>query len=208
MARVDFAAVKHAALAQLEPLVTQWLPDGRREGHEWVARNPKREDGRLGSFKINLSTGLWGDFATGDKGGDPISLYAWLFDLTQLEAARQLAELLGAGLVETPSTVPVRPAAPAVRDDVPAAAPEPEDADGWRAIVPVPTDAGPPPDSHYRHGKPSRRWTYRDAAGGVLCLVLRFDGKKGRHFGPLTYCERGDERAWRWKALPLPRPLY
>ena len=46
------------------------------EGHEYVARNPTRADRRPGSFKINLRTGRWADFATGDKGGDPVSLAA------------------------------------------------------------------------------------------------------------------------------------
>jgi hypothetical protein len=45
-------------------LLAQWLPDGKREGREWVARNPTRPDTHLGSFKTNLDTGIWCDFAT------------------------------------------------------------------------------------------------------------------------------------------------
>ena len=48
--------------------------DGRICGREYVARNPRRDDRRAGSFKINVTAGRWSDFATGDKGGDPISL--------------------------------------------------------------------------------------------------------------------------------------
>ena len=70
MAKIDFGQVKAAALAQSETLVPAWLPAGKREGPEWVARNPTRDDGKPGSFKINLLSGLWGDFATGDKGGE------------------------------------------------------------------------------------------------------------------------------------------
>jgi hypothetical protein len=51
---------------------------GRREGHEWVALNPKRNDRTLGSFKINLKTSRWAEnVATGDRGGDPVSLAAY-----------------------------------------------------------------------------------------------------------------------------------
>jgi hypothetical protein len=75
--------------------LSRWLPDGRKEAGEWVARNPKRADHRPGSFKVNLSSGRWGDFAAGDKGGDLISLGAWLFNLRQDEAARRVAEMLG-----------------------------------------------------------------------------------------------------------------
>lgn len=93
--RIDFAAVNDAALPALESLCHRWLPDGRRCGHEWVARNPTRGDKRPGSFSVNLATGRWADFATGDRGGDPVSLAAYLFGLGQLDAARELARTLG-----------------------------------------------------------------------------------------------------------------
>jgi hypothetical protein len=56
-----------------------------------------RDDRHLGSFKINLTTGQWADFATGDRGGDIIGLAAYLRGIRQIEAARQLADLLGVG---------------------------------------------------------------------------------------------------------------
>ena len=64
-------------------------------GHEWVAKNPTRPDRNPGSFSINVRTGRWADFATGDKGGDPVSLAAYLADCGQVEAARRLAAMLG-----------------------------------------------------------------------------------------------------------------
>ena len=91
----DFAAVNTAALACLPALCARWLPDGFRRGNEWIAKNPRREDRRPGSFSINLTTGRWADFALPDaKGGDPISLTAYLAGLSQAEAARNLAEML------------------------------------------------------------------------------------------------------------------
>ena len=51
---VDFEAINAAAMAHLPALCTRWLPDGRREGREWSARNPRRVDRRPGSFKVNL----------------------------------------------------------------------------------------------------------------------------------------------------------
>jgi hypothetical protein len=71
------------------------LPDGRREGREWVARNPRRADRSPGSFKVNLATGRWSDFATGDKGGDLISLAAYVAGCSQSDAAARLADALG-----------------------------------------------------------------------------------------------------------------
>lgn len=93
--RVDFDRINRAALASLPALLARWLPDGRREGDEWVARNPRRADRRLGSFKVNMRTGRWGDFAIGARGGDPISLAAYLAGIGQVEAARELARALG-----------------------------------------------------------------------------------------------------------------
>lgn len=96
MARsVDFAAINRAALAALPDILHRWLPDGRTEAGEYVARNPTRPDRRPGSFKINLRSGRWGDFATGDTGGDVVSLAAYLAGCGQVEAARQIAAMLG-----------------------------------------------------------------------------------------------------------------
>jgi len=95
MSALRFEEINRAALAALPSILDRWLPGGQRVGPEFVARNPTRADRRAGSFKVNLRTGKWSDFATGDKGGDPVSLAAYLFGLTQAEAARRLAEMLG-----------------------------------------------------------------------------------------------------------------
>lgn len=94
-ARLDFDRINGAALAVLPALVARWLPDGHREGGEWVALNPRRADHKPGSFRINLRTGKWADFASGDRGGDVVSLAAFLAGSGQAEAARNLADMLG-----------------------------------------------------------------------------------------------------------------
>ena len=93
--KLDFDAVNRAVLATLPDLLSRWLPDGRRLGAEYVARNPRRHDRTPGSFSVNVRTGRWADFATGDCGGDPVSLAAYLFGLPQIEAGRRLATMLG-----------------------------------------------------------------------------------------------------------------
>lgn len=92
---IDFRAINHAALAVLPALLDRWVPGGRREGREYVARNPKRNDRTPGSFRVNLHTGRWADFATGDAGGDVVSLAAYLAGTGQADAARALADMLG-----------------------------------------------------------------------------------------------------------------
>ena len=93
--KIAFTRIADAAAQRAETIVSRWLPNGRREGSEWCALNPTRGDGRKGSFKVNLKTGKWGDFATGDRGGDLIALAAYLFHLDQGEAAKRLADMLG-----------------------------------------------------------------------------------------------------------------
>ena len=95
MTRVDFDQINAAALPAVPALLGRWLPGGRLQGREYVALNPNRADRRLGSFRVNMRTGRWCDFATGDRGGDPVSLAAYLFNLSQVEAARRLAAMLG-----------------------------------------------------------------------------------------------------------------
>jgi len=92
---LDFEAVNTAAIAALPVLLRRWLPQGEIQGCEYVALNPTRRDSRPGSFKINMRTGVWSDFATGDAGGDVISLAAYLARCSQSEAAHNLARMLG-----------------------------------------------------------------------------------------------------------------
>jgi hypothetical protein len=92
---IDFAAINEAALAAFPAVLARLLPRGKRVGREFIALNPRRADHNLGSFKVNRRTGRWADFATGDRGGDPVSLVAYLAGISQGEAARRLARMLG-----------------------------------------------------------------------------------------------------------------
>lgn len=93
--RLDFDAINQAALSALPAVLARVLPSGKAVHKEWVALNPRRRDRSLGSFKINRLNCRWCDFATGDKGGDPISLVAYVEGVSQSEAARLLAQMLG-----------------------------------------------------------------------------------------------------------------
>jgi hypothetical protein len=92
---IDFDCINAEALVCLDAICRRLLPNGRREGHEYLALNPRRGDRRLGSFKINLRTGVWSDFSSGDKGSDPVSLVAFIEGCKQGGAALKLARMLG-----------------------------------------------------------------------------------------------------------------
>lgn len=195
---IDFKAVAAAALDAAGRLVPRWLPDGHRSGAEWAARNPTRDDRKAGSFSVNLTTGQWGDFATGDKGGDLISLYAYLFHAgDQAAAARELADELRVDSGSTPA-----PAQPSKVEPLKAR---------WETITPVPDDAPEPPRAHRYRGIPTHTWAYRDRSGALLGYVCRFttsDG--GKEILPLVWARNSTSGRceWRWQQWAEPRPLY
>ena len=95
MHRDIFADTRRATCMRLADLVPSILPQGKRMGREWVALNPTRSDRSLGSFRINLNSGAWADFATGDTGGDLISLASYLYGMSPYEAAQYVQRLAG-----------------------------------------------------------------------------------------------------------------
>lgn len=191
--KIDFNAINETLLRQSLFFVREWLPGGKEDGAEYIVRNPKRQDDKPGSFKINTDTGVWKDFASGDGGGDLISLYAWLNNLNQGEAAKALAEQLGS--------------APAADNVVPF---KKRGRPVWTAVMPVPKNAPKGPEAHSRYGKPSKVWAYRSPAGDTLGYVYRFDPKGARkQVLPLVWARSEDGReAWQFQGFPEPRPLY
>ena len=97
---IDFDGINAAALRQARSLLPALIPGGKFRSLEYVVRNPRRADKNPGSFTSNYKTGEWGDFATNDKGGDLISLLAYVRDVSQGDAARELAEKLGVPLLK------------------------------------------------------------------------------------------------------------
>lgn len=196
---LDFQAIAAAALAQAEKLVPQWLPEGRVDGREYVARNPIRGDKNAGSFSVNLKTGVWKDFAAHDVAGkDLIALYAYLHTSDkQGEAARELGKMLGF-VVDGTTGMPARPVIYA-----PAPAPEP-------VVMPILPPAGSPQPSfvHIRHGQPDMVWEYRDQDDKLMGFVARFNKDDGeKEVCPKFYFADG---GWKWGGYkkPAPHPLY
>lgn len=194
--RPSFEELNRAALGRFAQIMDLLgLSGGKRQGHEFLPLNPRRADHKPGSFSINTTTGAWADFADDARGGDLVSLAAYIRHEGNGEAARWLAEVLGYGNGEAPMPTPQT------------RAPE---AAGATWIHPVPADAPRPPAGNTRHGKPSQVWTYRDEAGAVLFCHCRFDPRGQRkQFAPLTLWRYESGRvAWSWKWPPTPVPLY
>ena len=77
----------------------------------------------------------------------------------------------------------------------------------WVPIMPVPEDVSRNAPPHTL-GTPSKFWTYEDQLGRLLGVAVRFETPDEKKTLPLTYCEKGGVREWRWKAMNTPRPLY
>jgi uncharacterized protein (DUF927 family) len=191
---IDFNKINSVAMSSIHSLLNIWLPGGVCQGNEYVACNPNRIDNKQGSFKFNIKTGLWSDFACGDeaKGGDAVSLYAYLNNVSQAKAARMLADKLGV------TTTSVR-------------RPRKKNSRGqqFTPVSPVPGNAPKPTFEHYKYGSASSIWAYRDDNGKVLFYVCRYDGTQGKEILPCSFCQDDNgNRAWRFKGHPPLRPLY
>lgn len=164
----------------------------KKAGAEYEACCPFHTE-KSPSFKVNPVKQIFHCFGCG-KGGDAIAFVQEYDGLSFVDAC----DALGGGAVPTGGT-PV-PVPSAQREAVPE----------WRAIIPVPADAPPPPTNHYRHGRFALQWHYRDAEGRLLGLVYRFDKPEGgKEVLPCVFAESPTgAREWRWMAFPEPRPLY
>jgi uncharacterized protein (DUF927 family) len=198
MSKPDFKRLASMALSQMPNILDRYLPGGKYDGNEYTVINPNRSDSSAGSFKINVSTGIWSDFATNDKGADPTSLLAYVLNITQGEAYKELSKHLGAG---------------GLADTKPPAK-KPTNKVTWGAITPIPnTVEAQCPSEHYKLGKPQHVWEYRNESGQLLLKVLRFEtrvnGELKKEFRPLTYClsSKGVEE-WRWISPFTKKPLY
>ncbi len=207
---IDFDRLRAVAVNNAENLIRGLLPDGKPSGREWIALDPTRGDHSPGSFSQNMDTGLWGEFATGAKGGI-LELYAYVRGVSIVDAAHAVARDLGlspADYLKRSSGGNRAQSSPAKLP--PAQIPRKKAAFAWVPICPVPHDAPLPLIAHYKRGKPAARWTYRDQSGALLGVVDRFNTSDGgKEILPQTYGTHEKFGAgWQYRQWAEPRPLY
>jgi hypothetical protein len=207
---IRFADLARALLDMADTLLPQWLAGGVKRGPEWVCGSLGGEAGS--SCSINMVTGQWGEFSTGEQGGDLISLYGAIHGLSMGKAALQVARDHGledvAGVMRDAGHVVAERPAPA-----PAAAPKrPVVEEGWQTQRPVPATAPAPTFRHMHRATQDIEHTaeYRHGAD-LMGYVVRFrtsDG--GKDTLPFTWCvsSASGTAKWHWKQFDEPRPLY
>ena len=87
--KLDFKEIADGLLSKAMYVLPIWLPGGKLMGREYSCADLRGGPGQ--SLKVNVESGLWKDFATGEAGGDLISLYAAIRGVSQVQAARDLA---------------------------------------------------------------------------------------------------------------------
>ena len=166
-----------------ETILTQICPGGTISGREYMAGSINGGPGK--SFSFNLVTGKWADFATGEKGGDIIALYAAVNRINNAEAARTLQEQYVSAKPQ--HHYPVKTVV-----DI--------------TIIKPPSHAVKPEKPLNRGLEPTFSWTYRDTDSEPLFYIFRYDMPDGtKTFTPLSFSSNG---TWVKKQWPAPRPLY
>jgi putative DNA primase/helicase len=187
---IDFERIANDALARASSLLPSLLPAGRKDGNEWVCGDLKGNEGD--SLKVNMRTGLWMDFASGEKGGDIISLVAAVKGMKQSEAAAWL------------DGTPTETGKPYEKKEV-------KKQEIFKPIYPVPPEkvvdfAG---FKSAKLGTPSQYWIYRTPNGEIINCVYRFEKQDGgKEIMSFTYGTFEGSTRWHWKQIPDNRPLY
>lgn len=173
---MDFKQINSGLLPQLEIFCRTWFPAGKKSGNEYKIGGLDGSKGE--SLSINLKSGVWKDFATGDGGSDVISLYAAFKGISQSKAAKLL------------SGVSVEP--PPKSNEI-----------SWGPLTEVPDEdqlPKPPLIEGWTH------YVYRKPDGQIYGFVQRSPDKRIVPLSWCISDE--GETAWRQKAFAKPRPLY
>lgn len=208
---LNFRALADALLGMADTLLPMWLPGGHKHGHEWICGSLAGEAGS--SCSINMVTGAWADFSSDEKGGDLLSLYAAIHNLTQAAAAVQVAREQGledvAGVVKAANGAAIKPSANPRPVPVPKKQPEKE---GWFTVRPVPAHAPAPTFNHYERKPEDLLHVATYAVGDEKHgFVLRYrTSTGGKDTLPYTFCQsaRDNSQKWHWKTWDEPRPLF
>ncbi len=161
-------------------LVISKLPDAKRNGKGWAARCPAHKDKRP---SLSISEGEGGRALVHCHAGcTPEEIVAAL--------GLNLADLMP----EAPTTA--RPMPRATR--TPTKAPVPR----LPAIFAIASDAVAKLER--QHGPRAARWTYHNAGGEPVGMVVRWDTPNGKEIRPVSKTPAG----WIIGGMPEPRPIY
>lgn len=176
---MNFAGLNQAALSRIVDVLNSVLPGGEIVGNEYRCADLTGGKGR--SVGVNLTTGVWSDFSTGQSGGDLVALVAESRRCKMGEAYTYLADHLH----YTNGTGEATPAKNLSKQT--------------EIIVPPPVDVALPKFNGIF-------WTYRDFDGRPLFFIERVDIDGKKQFFPTSWSQSSS--GWVRRAWPGKRPLY
>lgn len=184
---MDFKQLNLDVLPRLESLLTSIFPAGKVIGREFKIGSIRGEAGQ--SLSINLDTGVWADFATGDTGGDLTFLLAKKLDYSQTDAG-----LLVKKMLEDPALA---------RTELKFIL---SGGERQKSSSPIGKPATWTKDSFILNewGQPSFVYEYFGTDGKLLFVVCRYGIDSEKTYRPWTW----DGYRWTAKAFDDGRPLY
>jgi len=196
---MDFEALNAELCQNSFALLEEWIPGGTVENGEYVVLNPTRQDSDPGSFKINLESGKWLDFAREDRGKDLISLYAYIHNIGQGDAAKELSR----GEYREIEKKPV---------------PKPKRIEHLQQIFDVPESAwGSAPTYFPKKEKGkwteypfTKKWPYHTHKGRVFGYIGKIETPGGKETIPVGFfkTEENPGGAWVYRSFTQPRILF
>jgi len=225
--KIHYQKIKEAALDKIPEIVEELDLEYKEVGSEIQFLNPHRQDNEFGSASINVTTGIWADFAVDDAKGDLLDFVRYIMEFQSIkQAADWLQNFLdreGDSLHPSGNEEPQLPVQShdsvtsmvATTSMTPAESSSSE-ASGQvmgRQWFPVAYDEKEhisPHKSHPALKKPTAVYPYHYADGKVAFYVYRFELPDGnKQIRPQILMEStGGFFRWEWKGLPSDRPVY
>lgn len=164
-------------------LVLSKLPQAKRDGKGWMALCPAHDD-RRPSLRVTV----------GDDDRALVHCHAGCTPEAVVGAlGLTLADLMPANGMQSGRRASPKPARKREPDG--------RDRKNGRAHA---TADDAIAEMERRHGPSSARWTYQDAAGEPVGVIVRWDTPDGKDIRPVSKTTKG----WTVEGMPEPRPLY
>lgn len=191
---IDFDKVKQAIINNPN-IVAEFLPSGVKNGAEYRCANIFGDKGD--SFSINLNTGLWADFATGESGSSLIDLVCKQRSIPYKDAAELIARKLGIAYDTTTVVEAIKDKHLPKKDDI---------------LIPRKLPFFYPTHVYVKDKgevKIDDLWAYKNENGAVIAFDARVnyvdeEGKDKKDIYPL----RWNGKNWYTKSMPHLRPLF
>jgi putative DNA primase/helicase len=176
-----------------EPLIGELCANVEINGNEIDVISENRKDENHGAVKYNTTKNIWANFAGDETGKGVISFLAHVKGISISEAIKLVARTL--------RIKPTKGSKEIAQKKKQYASTSKSAAENWTPIIPIPNDAPPSPEEHFKLGKSDVEYNYLNENGNLKYKIRRFEeieGKRKKVFIPLTYSiNTSGRKMWR-----------